>query len=373
MKLAIVHDYLNQYGGAERVIEVLHKIFPKAYIFTSIYIPKNLPETFKNMEIHTSFMQKLPFIDKHFKKYLFLYPIAIESFNFDKYDIVLSSSTAFAKGIKKSDKTCHICYCNTPMRFVWDYDNYVKRENVNKIFLKILQPFINKLKKWDLITLNRVDYFIANSYNIKNRIKKLYNRDSEVIYPSIDVNKFKISQKRGDYFLIVSRLNSYKRIDLVINAFNELNLKLKIVGDGPHKNELLRLAKSEKIEFLGKIYDEDLYKLYSECKALIFPGSEDFGLTPIEAQASGRPVIAFKGGGALETILEEKTGIFFEEQSVQSLKSAIKRFLEIENRFNPLKIREHALKFDESIFKNSILNFINEKSNDYFNKSKIIR
>jgi glycosyltransferase involved in cell wall biosynthesis len=361
MKIAIVHDYLNQYGGAEKVIEVFNELFPDAPIYTTIYDSCKLPPIFKKMDIKTSFMQKLPFLDKHFKKYLMLYPRAIESFDLKSYDLILSSSSAFAKGAIKSKNACHICYCYSPMRFVWDYKNYVEKENFGRITSKILPLAVKSLKKWDLGTVGRVDYYIAISNYINERIKGFYNRESEVIYPPVDVKNCTLSKNVEDYFLIVSRLNAYKNIDLVIESFNELGLKLKIVGTGPHRQVLEKIVKSKNIEFLGRLNDADLKEVYSRCRAFIFPGREDFGITPVEAQAFGRPVIAYAGGGALETVIEGVTGLFFKQNSREAFISAINEFLKIENSFNSIEIRKNALKFDTEIFKEKIVNFISNK------------
>ncbi len=361
MKIAIVHDYLNQYGGAERVVEVLHDIFPKAPVYTTIYLPENLPDSFRKMDIRTSFMQRLPFLDKHFKKYLLLYPKAVESFDLSDYDVVLSSSSAFAKGIKTISNTLHICYCYTPMRFAWDYERYVEKENFGKIISKTLPFFIDRLRKWDLEKNIRVDYFIAISKNVQKKIDRYYRLGSEVIYPPVNTTKFSISCKKGDYYLVVSRLNAYKGIDLVIEAFNQLGFPLKIIGDGPHRKNLEKLVKSN-TEFLGKLDDDDLIKHYRHCKALIFPGDEDFGIVPVETQACGIPVIAHAMGGALETVIDGVTGILYKEMTQESLTEAITRFEKIKNNFDSKIIRENALKFDRAIFTEKIKAFIGEKT-----------
>ena len=228
MKIAIIHDYLNQYGGAEKVIEVLFELFPDAPIYTSIYDQAKLPPVFKSMDIRTSYMQKLHFLGKHFKKYLLLYPGAIERFDLSEYDLILSSSSAFAKGAIKRNDASHICYCYTPMRFVWEYESYIENENFSRLESRILTSMIKKLKDWDLKTAGRVDYYVAISDYVKDKIKKSYNRDAEVIYPPVNTGDFKVSNTIEDYFLIVSRLNAYKNIDLVIRVFNELGLNLRI-------------------------------------------------------------------------------------------------------------------------------------------------
>ncbi len=361
MKVAIVHDYLNQYGGAEKVVEILHEIFPEAPIYTSIYLSGNMPDCFRSMDIRTSFMQNLPFLNRHFKKYLLLYPKAMKSFDLKEYDLVISSSSTFAKGINTGKKTCHICYCYTPTRFIWDHDNYIAKEDFGRIFKAILPLAVRKLKKQDLEAAKGVDHFIAISEIVKKRIKKYYGRESIVIYPPVETSKFIGSGKDKKYFLVVSRLNPYKKIDLVIGAFNKLPYELKVVGCGPYMETLKKMAKSKNIKFLGKISDERLIKIYSECKAFIFPGVEDFGIAPLEAQASGRPVIAYAAGGALETVVEGSTGLFFKRQSVRSLIGSIEKFMKIENSFEPEAIRRNALKFDKEIFKSDLKKFINNK------------
>ncbi|MBM3706873.1 MAG: glycosyltransferase family 4 protein [Actinobacteria bacterium] len=369
MRIAIVHDYLNQYGGAERVIEVFNELFPNAPIFTSIYNEEKLPAIFRQMNIKTSFMQRFPFLDRHFKKYLLFYPKAIESFDLSDYDLVLSSSSAFAKGAIKDKDACHICYCYTPMRFVWDYIRYVEKENFGKLTQNILPLVIKKLKKWDIATIDRVDYYIAISAYIRDRIKRCYERDAEVIHPPVNVKSFTVSNKAEDYFLIVSRLNAYKNIDLVIDAFNDLGLNLKIVGSGPYKETLMKMVKRKNIEFLGRLDETDLKEIYSKCRAYIFPGKEDFGITPVEAQASGRPVIAYADGGALETVLDKVTGLFFKENTKDAFTEIVKKFLRVEDRFNRNIIRENALRFDREIFKEKIMDFINQKYYSCKNKA----
>jgi len=363
MKIAIVHDYLNQYGGAERVIEVMHEIFPEAPVFTSIYQPENMPDSFKKMDIRVTFMQKFPFLDRFYKKYFMLYPIAMKSLKVKDFDLIISSSSSFAKGVRKRKNAVHVCYCYTPTRFVWYYNSYIKKENFSKIISTFLLPlFIKSLKKWDLKAVEGVDKFIAISNHIKNKIKACYKRDSEVIYPPVDFEKFNIrqaSKERGSYFLVVSRLNAYKNIDMAINACKKINQNLKIIGTGLYLKELKKIAgDSKKIEFLGRVSDEELSSYYSGCRALIFPGEEDFGISPLEAQASGRPVIAYAKGGALETIIDGETGIFFKEDNEDSLSESISDFINMENNFIPEVIRKHALKFDKEVFKKSLKAYI---------------
>ena len=368
MKIAIVHDYLNQYGGAERVIEVMHEIFPEAPVFTSIYQPENMPDSFKKMDIRVTFMQKFPFLDRFYKKYFMLYPIAMKSLKVKDFDLIISSSSSFAKGVRKRKNAVHVCYCYTPTRFVWYYNSYIKKENFSKIISTFLLPlFIKSLKKWDLKAVEGVDKFIAISNHIKNKIKACYKRDSEVIYPPVDFEKFKIneaSKERESYFLVVSRLNAYKNIDMAINACKKINQNLKIIGTGLYLKELKKITgDSKKIEFLGRVSDEELSSYYSGCRALIFPGEEDFGISPLEAQASGRPVIAYAKGGALETIIDGETGIFFKEDNEDSLSESISDFISMENNFIPEVIRKHALKFEKEVFKKSFKAYIDNISN----------
>ncbi|MFH1577398.1 MAG: glycosyltransferase [Candidatus Margulisiibacteriota bacterium] len=358
MRIAIVHDYLNQFGGAERVVSALNEIWPQTPIYTSIFDEKRMPENFQRMDIRTSFMQRLPFVFRFFKLYLLFYPLAFESFDLSGYDVILSSSSAFAKGIRKRPGQLHICYCYTPMRFVWRHDDYVKQESFGSLVKAILLWVLEPLKKWDLATAQSVDHYLAISRTVAERIAVTYGRKSDIIYPPVDTENYEISSIARDYFLVVSRLNAYKRIDVVIEAFNELGLPLKIIGSGPAARELQRIAKPN-IEFLGRQPDDVLAQHYSECRALIFPGEEDFGIVPVEAMASGRPVIAYKAGGATETIIDGKTGIFFKEQTPASLISAIKRFqFEV---FNQQEIREHALKFSKGIFMRRLSDFVEQK------------
>lgn len=359
MKIAIVHDYLHQFGGAERVVSVLHEMFPDAPIYTSIYNPKNFPDNFRSMDIRISFMQNIPLIFNNFRAYFPLYPIAFKSFNLDDYDLIISSSSAFAKGIRKGKHSKHVCYCHNPMRFVWRFDDYIKKEPFPAALKCFLKYALLPLRKWDLDASNKVDYFIANSQEVHDRIVSIYKRDSVIIYPPIETDKFTISETDSSYFLIVSRLAAYKKIDQAILAFNKLDLPLKIVGTGPAIGQLSKIA-GNNIEFLGKINDSKLKTLYSECRALIVPGIEDFGMAPLEAAASGRPTIAYAAGGALETIIDGKTGILFKEQSLAGIIEAIKK---LENlQFDKDYIQQYSRRFDKEVFKNKLRSFLNEKN-----------
>lgn len=361
LKVALVHDYLNQRGGAERVLAVLHEMFPEAPIFTSIVDWDNLLPELTSATIHPSWMQKLPGLKRHFKKYLPLYSLAIESHDLRDYDLILSSSSSFAKGAIKGPQALHICYCYTPMRFIWDYENYIKRERLNRLTRGILPLFIARLREWDLKTRFRPDYYIAISTVVRERILRLYGIDAEVIFPPVEAKKFISAPRREEnFYLIVSRLNAYKRIDLAIEAVNRLGLPLKIVGSGPFISSLKKIAKKN-VEFLGRLSDEELKEYYGRCKALIFPGEEDFGIVPLEANAAGKPVIAYRGGGAIDTIIQGVNGIFFEENTVESLIEAIDRFEKGKYEFNPERIQAQALRFDKEIFKDKMRRFIDRK------------
>ncbi|MGD0624004.1 MAG: glycosyltransferase [Thermodesulfobacteriota bacterium] len=360
MKIAIVHDFLNQRGGAERVVAVLHEIFPEAPIFTSIVNRHALWPELASAEIRPSWMQKLPALKKHFKKYLPFYPKAIESFDLGEYDLVFSSSSAFAKGAIKGRNALHICYCYSPMRFVWDYQDYVEKEDINIILRGVLPLFLGGLREWDLKTSHRPDHYIAISSTVKSRIKKIYGIDAEVIFPPVDVQKYKMGTQVGNFYLIVSRLNPYKRIDLAVEAFNRIGLPLKIIGSGPFLGALKSIARPN-VSFVGRLEDREVADYYAACKALIFPGVEDFGIVPLEANAAGRPVIAFKGGGALDTIVEGLNGLFFPRGTAESLVEAVKSFENGKYNFQPLEIRAHALRFDKEIFKTKIERYVSEK------------
>jgi glycosyltransferase involved in cell wall biosynthesis len=360
LKIAIVHDFLNQRGGAERVVAVIHEMFPEAPIFTSIVDWDALWPELVSADIRPSWMQKLPALRKHFKKYLPFYPRAIESFDLREYDLIISSSSAFAKGAIKGRNALHICYCYTPMRYVWDYKNYVEKEDINIILRGILPFFLAGLKKWDLKTSFWPDHYIAISSIVKFRIKKIYGIDAEVIFPPVDVRKYKIGTHADNFYLIVSRLNPYKRIDLAVEAFNIMGLPLKIIGSGPFLEALKRMARPN-ISFLGRLDDREVADYYAACKALIFPGIEDFGIVPLEANAAGRPVIAFQGGGALDTVVEGLNGLFFRQGTAESLMEAVKSFENGKYDFKPLRIREHALRFDRENFKAKMGKYVLDK------------
>lgn len=361
MKIAIVHDWLTNMGGAERVILAFHEIFPDAPIYTTVFNPDRLPDEFKKMDVRTSFIQRLPKAKTKYNMYLPFMPTAFEQFDLSGYDIVLSSSSSCAKGVLTRPDTLHICYCHTPMRYAWDFYSEYK-ESAPKWQKKFIPFLMNYIRMWDRLSADRVDYFIANSNEVAKRIKKHYRRDSIVINPPVNADFYTPTDEDEDYFLIVSRLVEYKRIEIAVDAFNDLGLPLIIIGDGPEKEKLQKMAKNN-IKFLGRLPDEEVKKYYAKCRAFIFPGEEDFGITPLEAQASGRPVIAFGKGGILDSVIDGVTGIFFGEQNKESLKETINKF--DKTNFDKKIIRKHAEEFDIKIFKEKIYEFVLNKYREF--------
>ncbi|MFH1129678.1 MAG: glycosyltransferase [Patescibacteria group bacterium] len=372
MKIALVHDYLNQYGGAEKVLEAFLEIFPDAPIYTLLYDKKIVDKFFPNKKIKVSFLQKLPFIRKHHRLFPPLMPLAVERLDLSDYDIVLSDSAAFGKGVITKPDTLHICYCHTPIRYAWDDSHkYVREFSMFKLAKFFVPIFMNYLRLWDREAAYRVDKFICNSSFVAQRIKKYYKQESEVIHPPVDTENFGIKKvidgaspaKSGvNYFLMVGRLLPYKRFDMAIEAFNKLELPLKIIGNGPEMRKLKKMS-NWNIEFLGEKSNQELKEYYQNSRALIFPQEEDFGIVALEAMACGRPVIAYRGGGALESILEGKTGVFFDEQTVGSLIDAVKGFDGL--KFNSGDIYQHALKFDKENFKQKIKEFIDKNYKEF--------
>jgi len=360
MKVALVHDYLNQMGGAERVVLALHEIFPDAPIYTSIYDPQRVDPEFQKMDIRTSFMQKLPGVTKHHQPYLPFYPFAMESLDLRGYDLVLSSSSAFGKGVITRPETMHICYCHTPMRWCWNYDEYVEREQLGNTARRVLPFLITGLRIWDQTSAMRVDHFIANSPVVAERIQKYYRRDAIVIPPPVEASRFPFDAavEPEDYFLTLSRLIPYKRVDLAIEACNQLHLPLVVIGSGRDLDRLKQLA-GPTIRFMGHLSDEEGLHYFAHCRAFLSLNEEDFGITPLEAQASGRPVIAYGAGGALTSVVDGVTGTFFAEQTVDSLTAALASF--DEHTYDPTVIRNHALEFDMPRFKRRILQFVEAK------------
>jgi glycosyltransferase involved in cell wall biosynthesis len=351
MKTAIVHDYLNQAGGAERVVAHLHQMFPQAPIYTTIVNPESLWPALRDADIRHSWMQRLPFLEPHFKKYLPFYPLAIESLRLEEYDLVISSSSAFAKGAITRSDAIHVCYCHTPMRFVFDYDRYVEREQYGKLVRTMLPWLLRPVRRWDLRTASRPDVYIANSTIVAKRIEQYYGYSAEIIPPPVDLERYAPADEVDDYFLVVSRLVPYKRVDLVVQAFNMLQRRLVVIGDGPDRSTLEDMA-GPNVEFLGRIADSEIARYFARCRALILPGEEDFGITPLEANASGRPVIAYGAGGALDTVLEDHTGVLFREQTPASLAAAVRK-CESTN-WDAENLRGHAERYGPEVFQSRI-------------------
>ncbi|MBU1712103.1 MAG: glycosyltransferase [Proteobacteria bacterium] len=358
MKIALIHEHLAQDGGAEKVLAAFQEIWPDAPTYVLVHNKKKSNPSFHDKDIRTSFIQKIPFSATKYKWLLPLMPTAVESYDLTEYDVILSSNTAFAKGVITLPTTMHICYCHTPTRYLWsDTHSYIKELGYSSVVKRTLPYFLSNIRMWDRMAAERVDRYIANSELVQNRITKYYKQDSDLIYPPVDAEKFYISKPK-EYFLAGGRLVPYKRFDLIIDAFNRLGRPLKVYGDGPEFKALKEKAKSN-IEFLGRVSDEDRAKLYSEAQAFINPQEEDFGITVIEAQASGRPVIAYRRGGALETVKEGETGMFFDNQTWEDLADVIVRFKSED--FDPQMIRAHALTFDKEAFKKQMKDYVENK------------
>ena len=357
MKVALVHDHLNQIGGAERVVQSFHKIWPDAPLHTLVHDPKIIKNFFGNLDIKTSFIQKFPFALPYLRWYLSLMPAAIESFNFSGYDVILSSASAFSKGAIAPPNSIHICYCHTPTRYLWSDTNTYASDVGGTIIGKILPIILNRLRMWDQLAAQRVDYFVANSNFVADRIKRYYNRDSTVIYPPVDVNNYPQKEKK-DYFIIVSRLRPYKKTDIAIRAFNRLGMNLVIVGDGEERANLEKIA-GPNIMFVGNASEKRKKELLAGALGFIHPQEEDFGISAVEAMAAGTPVIAFDAGGARETIIEKETGMFFEEQTWQCLADTVIRMKRVPFDYN--RIRDHAKQFSRERFCQEIESFVEMK------------
>lgn len=357
MRVAIVHDWLTSYGGAEKVLKAITEIFPSAPIYTLVYNKKTVEKIFgqENKKIFPSFIQHIPFSTKIYRNLLVLFPLAIESLDLREYDLIISTSHSVAKGVLKRADQFHISYIHTPVRYAWDmYHDYLELSDLKtgvKGFLA--QLILHYIRIWDYISSQRVDFFIANSQTIAKRIKSVYGKEAVVIYPPVDLERFldknPLSIKKENFFLTVSRLVQYKRVDLIIEAFNKIGEKLVVVGDGPDYKKLKSIAKKN-IVFTGEISDEELTELFLKARAFVYCAFEDFGISPVEAQAAGTPVIALGKGGTSETVINNITGILFPEQNLDSLLSAIKQFLIQEPNFSREKILENAKRFSKQRF-----------------------
>ncbi len=370
MKIAFVHDYLVQYGGAERVLECLTELYPYAPIYTIVYNQEAMHGVFAGKRIYTSYLQKFPFAQKWHRIFPSLMPPAIEQFDFSSYDIVVSDSSSYAKGIITGPGTLHICYMHTPMRYAWDDCQKYTRDFYFPKPVKSLIPFaMNYIRLWDKVSADRVDTFIANSNFVARRIKKYYRKEATVIHPPVDTKNFAIMEnvQPQRYFLMVGRLIAYKRHDIAIEAFNRMGLELKIIGRGPEIKRLKKIA-GPTIEFLNRVDDEQLKKYYAECRAVIFPQEEDFGIVAIEALSSGKPLIAFQGGDIPEHMEAEKMGVFFEQQSPEAIIAAVEKFEKMS--FDPSYIRSKVLKFDRENFKEKMKAFIENALAEHKKKIK---
>lgn len=340
MRVAITTDWLTTFGGAERVLVELHKMYPAAPIFTSLHNPAKLPEEMQGWDVRTSFLQRLPFARERYQALLPLMPLAFESFDFRDFDVVITTNHACAKGILTRPGTLNLCYCYTPCRYIWDlYQDYTEAHSLRPL----IAPIAHWLRMWDRLAADRVDHFVAISQEVAGRIWKHYRRESEVIYPPVSVDRFHPTGKPPeDFYLVVSRLVPYKRVDLAIEACNRLGRRLVIVGDGSERARLESMA-GPTVTFLGRRPDAEIASLYARCRALLFPGHEDFGIAPVEAQAAGRPVIAYAKGGALETVVDATTGVFFEQQTAEAIAEAALRLDRL--NIDPSMCRQNANRF----------------------------
>ncbi|MFZ0035222.1 MAG: glycosyltransferase [Sedimentisphaerales bacterium] len=363
-KIAFICDWLTAMRGGERCLEAMCEIYPDADIFTLVHFPGSVSKTIETHKIQTSYIQYLPGSAKNFRSYLPLFPHAIQRFDLSGYDCVLSFSHCVAKGVKVPPDLLHICYCHTPMRYAWHVrDAYL--DTLSRPKRLLTEPVLDYLKNWDAKVSSRVTRFIANSKNTQNRIREAYDRDSIVIYPPVECNRFAISDDNDDgYYLVLSALVPYKRVDIAVKAFAATSQKLVIVGNGPELPRLKSMASSN-IFFVDNVNDNEVVEYLKKCRALIFPGEEDFGIVPLEAQACGKQVIAFGKGGALETVIgldqtqpANATGIFFYEQSPRALQESILLFEKMRNQFDTSKCRDNALRFDLPIYQKSMLNYI---------------
>ena len=355
MNLVYVHDWLNQLGGAEDVLDVLMAMRPQAPVITSIYDQDAMPDHWAQSDIRPNWMDRLPGVYNHHQRYLPLYPLAWGNTNLAEYDVILSNKSGFCHGVRKGD-AIHICYCLAPTRYIWQFDAYAQRESVGRTVRWGVNSLLPWLRRWDYRAAQNVDHFIAISTDIQERIRRYYNRDSVIIFPPVAVaDRFQPAPSHDDYFLSLGRLIPYKRVDLIVEACTRLNLPLKVGGAGRDRERLEKIA-GPTVEFLGYVPDEDLPDLFARCKAFVFPGYEDFGITPVQAQACGRPVIAYGAGGALDTVIPGKTGLHFHEQTVEEVMDTLQQFDAA--AFDPATIRDHALKFDRAVFEQQINDFI---------------
>ena len=355
MRVALVHDYLTQYGGAERVLDEFKLIFPDAPVFVSVLDLARMPLRYREWEIHTSWLQQVPYLRRDPRKLLPLLPNAFEAFDLSRFDMVLTSSSGLCHGILTGPDTCKITYCHSPPRFVWDFPAYAQREGLPRGMQFMMRPMMKRVRQWDKSCASRTDYWLATSRVVRQRIAKYYRRDSMVIPPPVDVARFQETREHEGYYLMLMRLVGWKRPDIVVEACTRLNLPLVVAGDGRELASLRCLA-GPTVKFVGRVDDTQMRTLYARCKAFILPSEEDFGITPLEAMASGKPVIAYAGGGALDTVVSGVTGTFFDAQTGDSVANALRSFET--RRFDAARIRQHAERFDAILFRERILAFV---------------
>ncbi len=355
MRVAIVHDYLNQYGGAERVLEEIRAVYPDADIKTAIHDPRRMPAAYRDWQIEASWLNQVPMANRKHRWFLPVYPQAFESFDLSDYDLVITSSSGFAHGVLTGAHTCNVCYCHSPPRFLWDYHNYVRREKVGRLQQALLSAYLLRLRQWDRVSAERTQAWISTSQVVSDRVRSFYGKDSTIIPPPVNVSRFDVGHGPGEHYLMLMRLVGWKRPDIVVEACTRQNLPLVVAGDGRALQDLRRIA-GPTVRFVGRVDDEQMRGLYRDCKALIVPSEEDFGITPLEAMAAGRPVIAYGRGGILDTVRPGVTGVFFGTQTADSVIEAIATFEQ--SRFNGDAIRRHAEGFDSSVFRARLGEFI---------------
>lgn len=374
MKVAIIHDWLVNYAGSERVLEQILLLYPDADLFSIVdFLPAGQTGFICNKPVKTSFIQGLPFAKTKYRQYLPLMPIAVEQFDLSGYDLVISSSHAIAKGVITGPDQLHISYIHSPVRYAWDLQHqYLRESGLDKGIKGWLAKWIlHRIRIWDVRTANGVDEFIANSQFIARRIEKVYRRESTIIYPPVDMQGFPLREKKEDFYLTASRMVPYKKIDLIIEAFSQMpDKKLVVIGDGPDYNKV-RSKAAKNITLLGYKASGELRDYMQRAKAFVFAAGEDFGIAPVEAQACGTPVIAYGKGGVLETCIDGKTGVFFKEQTSESLKAGVKRFVEMEDTFDPKEIRRNAERFSTDRFQREFKAFVDEKWAEFLTNSRV--
>ena len=368
MKKALIHDWFSTYAGAEKCVESFTDIWDDFEIYSLIDFLSDVDrdKILKGKRAHASFIQKLPFAKSKYRNYLPLFPLAIEQFDLSGYDVVLSSSHAVAKGVLTHSNQLHIAYVHTPIRYAWDlYHQYLCESGLDRGLKGILAKyFLHKIRLWDASTANRVDHYVANSRYIARRIKKTYGKPSDVIYPPVDVDKFTLREAKEEFYLTASRMVPYKKIDLIVEAFSQTDKKLLVIGDGPDMAKIKSKA-GKNVELLGFASDETMADLMGRARAFVFAAEEDFGITPVEAQACGTPVICFGRGGARETVLDGESGLYFMEQNAKELLAAVAKFEQNYDKFEPAKIRENSLKFSRARFEAEIKSYVEKKYEEF--------